>query len=133
MIQAQKELASRVAKPKRDVQLLPVKQELVDIVRQVVGDRIEQALCTEGKSLRAKAIDALREEIKRAILEKFPETGSFAINQAFDSVEKKTFRASILERQRRVDGRGYGDLRQISCEVGVIPRSHVGGKLKPCI
>src|ERR1044071_672539 len=42
MIQAQKDLASRVGKPKREAQLLPVKQELVDIVRQVVGGRIEQ-------------------------------------------------------------------------------------------
>ena len=124
MIQAQKELASRVGKPKRDAQLLPVKQELVDIIRQVVGGRIEQALHTEGKSARAKAIDVLREEVKTAILEKFPETNSFAISQAFESVEKKTFRASILEKQRRVDGRGYGDLRPISCEVSVLPRAH---------
>jgi polyribonucleotide nucleotidyltransferase len=124
MIQAQKELATRVGKPKREAQLLPVKQELVDIVRQVVGGRIEEALRTEGKSARAKAIDALREEVKTAILEKFPETDSFAISQAFESVEKKTFRASILEKQKRVDGRGYTDLRQISCEVGVLPRAH---------
>ena len=124
MIQAQKELASQVAKPKREAQLLPVKQELVDIVHEVVSDRIEQALHTEGKSARAKAIDVLREEVKTAILEKFPETTSFAINQAFESVEKKTFRASILEKQRRVDGRSYADLRQISCEVSVLPRAH---------
>ena len=124
MIQAQKELASRVGKPKRDVQLLPVKQELVDIVRHVVGDRIEQALRAEGKTARAKAIDALREEVKTAILEKFPETDSFSINQAFDFVEKKTFRSSILEEQKRVDGRGYSDLRPISCEVSVLPRAH---------
>src|SRR5919197_1293231 len=124
MIQAQKELASRMGKPKRDAQLLPVNQELVDIVRQVVGDRIEQALPTEGKSARAKAIDALREEVKAAVLEKIPKTGSCAINQAFDSVEKKTFRGSILENQKRVDGRGYSDLRQISCEASVLPRAH---------
>jgi polyribonucleotide nucleotidyltransferase len=124
MIQAQKDLAERVGKPKREAQLLPVKQELVEIVRQVVGDRIEQALRTEGKSARAKAIDALREEVKTAILEKFPEASSFAISQAFDFVEKKTFRAGILEKQQRVDGRGYNDLRPISCEVGVLPRAH---------
>jgi polyribonucleotide nucleotidyltransferase len=124
MIQAQKELASRVGKPKRDAELLPVNQEFVHIVEQVVGDRLEQALRTEGKSARAKAIHALREEAKAAILEKFPESGSFAIDQAFDFVEKKTFRAAILEKQRRVDGRGYNDLRQISCEVSVLPRAH---------
>jgi polyribonucleotide nucleotidyltransferase len=124
MIQAQKDLAARVGKPKREAQLLPVKQELVEIVRQVVGDRIEQALRTEGKSARAKAILALREEVKSAILEKFPEANSFAISQAFDFVEKKTFRAGVLEKQQRVDGRGYNDLRPISCEVGVLPRAH---------
>jgi polyribonucleotide nucleotidyltransferase len=124
MIQAQKDLASRVGKPKREAQLLPVKQELVEIVHQIVGDRIEQALRTAGKSARAKAIDALREEIKTAILEKFPETDSFSISQAFDFVEKKTFRAAILEKRQRVDGRGYSDLRPITCEVGVLPRAH---------
>ena len=124
MIQAQKDLAARVGKQKRDVQLLPVNQEMVDIARQVAGDRLEQALSTEGKSARAKAIDALREEVKTAILEKFPEADSFAISQAFDFVEKKTFRAGILEKQKRVDGRGYSDLRPITCEVGVLPRAH---------
>jgi polyribonucleotide nucleotidyltransferase len=124
MIQAQKDLASRVGKPKRDVQLLQVNQEMVDIARQVAGDRLEQALRTEGKSARAKAIDALREEVETAILEKFPEADSFAISQAFDFVEKKTFRAGILEKQQRVDGRGYNDLRPITCEVGVLPRAH---------
>jgi polyribonucleotide nucleotidyltransferase len=124
MIQAQKDLAARVGRPKRDVQLLHVNQELVDIARQVAGDRLEQALSTEGKSARAKAIDVLREEVKAAILEKFPEADSFSISQAFDFVEKKTFRAGILEKQKRVDGRGYTDLRPISCEVSVLPRAH---------
>jgi polyribonucleotide nucleotidyltransferase len=124
MIQAQKELASRVGKPKREVQLLPVNQDMVEIARQVAGDRIDQALHTEGKSARAKAIGVLREEVKAAILAKFPEADSFAINQAFEFVEKKTFRASILEKQKRVDGRGYTDLRPITCEVGVLPRAH---------
>ena len=124
MIQAQKDLAARVGKPKRDVQLLPVNQEMVDIARQVAGDRLEQALSTEGKSARAKAIDTLRAEVKAAILEKFPEADSFEISQAFDFVEKKAFRAGILEKQKRVDGRGYSDLRPITCEVGVLPRAH---------
>jgi polyribonucleotide nucleotidyltransferase len=124
MIQAQKELVSRVGKPKREVQLLHVNQEMVDIARQIAGDRLEHALRTEGKSARAKAINALRDEVKTAILQKFPEANSFAISQAFESVEKKMFRANILEKQQRVDGRGYQDLRQITCDVGVLPRAH---------
>src|SRR5246127_3343602 len=124
MIRVQKELATIVGKPKREPQLLQVNQELLDIAYRVAGDRIEGVLYTEGKVARAKAVDALREEVKTAILEKHPEADPFAISQAFDYVQKKAFRVSILEKQKRVDGRGYQDLRPIGCEVSVLPRAH---------
>ena len=124
MIRVQKELATMVGKPKREPQLLQVNQELLDIAYRVAGDRIVGALYTEGKVARAKAVDALREEVKTAIMEKHPEADAFAISQAFDYVQKKAFRVSTLEKQKRVDGRGYQDLRPISCEVSVLPRAH---------
>ena len=124
MIRVQKELATMVGKPKREPQLLQVTQELLDIAYSVAGDRIVGALYTEGKVARAKAVSALREEVKTAIMEKHPEADAFAISQAFDYVQKKAFRVSILEKQKRVDGRGYQDLRPISCEVSVLPRAH---------
>jgi len=124
MIRIQKELAARVGKPKREMPLLQVNQDLLEIAYRVAGDRIEAALYTEGKVGRAKAIDALREEVKASILEKYPEADKFAIAQAFDYVQKKAFRKSILEKQKRMDGRSYQDLRPISCEVGVLPRAH---------
>src|SRR5215468_313394 len=124
MIRIQKELASQIAKPKREMPLLTVRPELLEIAYQVAGDRIEGALYTTGKVARAKAVEALKEEVKAKILEKFPETDAFSISQAFDYVQKRAFRTSILEKQKRVDGRCYQDLRQISCEVGVIPRAH---------
>src|SRR5438034_623550 len=124
MIRIQKELVAMVGRPKRDAELLKVDQELLDIAYRVAGDRIEQALYTEGKMACTKAVDALRGEVKTAILEKHPEVNPFAISQAFDYVQKKAFRVSILEKQKRVDGRGYADLRPIGCEVSVLPRAH---------
>src|SRR4051812_37931859 len=124
MIRIQKELAGQVGKSKREMPLLHVKQELLEIAYQVAGDKIEGALYTQGKVARSKAIEALREQVKSAILEKHPETDKFAISQAFDYVQKKAFRKSILEKQKRMDGRGYQDLRPITCEVGVLPRAH---------
>jgi polyribonucleotide nucleotidyltransferase len=124
MIRAQKELAAQVGKPKREMPLLSVKPELLEIAYQVAGDRIEGALYTQGKVARSKAVDALREEVKAAVFEKYPETDDFAISQAFDYVQKKAFRISVLEKQKRMDGRGYQDLRPISCEVAVLPRTH---------
>jgi polyribonucleotide nucleotidyltransferase len=124
MIRIQKELAEQVRKPKREMPLLQVRPELLEIAYEVAGNRVESALYTEGKVARAKAIEALREDVKVAILDKQPETDAFSISQAFDYVQKKAFRVSILEKQKRVDGRGYQDLRPITCEVGMLPRAH---------
>jgi len=124
MIQIQKDLASQAGKPKREMPLLQVNQGLLEIAYRVAGDRIEGALYTEGKVARTKAIDALREEVKMSILEKYPEADKFSISQAFDYVQKKAFRISVLDKQKRVDGRSYQDLRPISCDVGVLPRAH---------
>src|SRR6266513_2804344 len=124
MIRIQKELAAMVGKPKREPQLLQLNQELRDIAYRVAGDRMVAALYTEGQVARAKAVDALREEVKAAMLEKHPKADPFAVSQAFDYVQKKAFRVSILEKQKRVDGRGYQDLRQITCEVSALPRAH---------
>src|SRR5436305_3287964 len=124
MVRIQKELAAQVGKPKREMPLLQVNQDLLEIAYRVAGDRIEGALYTQGKVARAKAIDALREEVKMSILENHPEADKFSISQAFDYVQKKAFRISVLDKRKRVDGRSYQELRPISCEIGVLPRAH---------
>src|SRR5207247_1087638 len=89
MVRIQKELAAQVGKPKREMPLLQVNQDLLEIAYRVAGDRIEGALYTEGKVARAKAIDALREEVKTSILEKHPEADKFSTSQTVDYVQKK--------------------------------------------
>lgn len=124
LIEAQRELAAKVGKTKRQVPLMLVRDELLEIAYSVAGDRIEAALYTAGKVARSKAIDALRQEVKSAVLEKHPEATPFEISQAFDYLQKKAFRISILDRKQRADGRGYEEIRQLSAEVGLLPRAH---------
>jgi polyribonucleotide nucleotidyltransferase len=120
----QKELAATAGKPKRNVELLTVRDDLLEIAYQVAGDRIEAALYTSGKVARSKAVDALSNEVKQAILAKYPDATSFEISQAFDYLQKKAFRVSILDKKVRCDGRGFLDIRPLSAEVGLLPRSH---------
>ncbi len=124
MIRIQKELASQVGKSKREMPLMSVNQDILEVAYRIAGDRIEGALYTEGKVARSKAVNSLRDEVKAAVLEKYPDADKFAITQAFDYVQKKAFRISVLDKEKRMDGRGYEDLRQITCEVGVLPRAH---------
>jgi len=124
IVDMQKELAAAVGKPKREVELLSVRDDLLEIAYQVAGDRIEAALYTPGKVARSKAVDALRQEVNAAILAKYPDATPFEISQAFDYLQKKAFRISILDRKTRCDGRGLHELRPLAGEVGLLPRSH---------
>ncbi len=124
IVEMQRELAKKAGKPKRSVALLSVREELLEIAYQVAGDRIEAALYTTGKVARSRAVDVLRKEVETAILAKFPDATSFEISQAFDDLQKKAFRISILDRKTRCDGRGFLDIRPLSAEVGLLPRSH---------
>jgi polyribonucleotide nucleotidyltransferase len=124
IVAAQVELAQKAGKPKRQVPLFNVKDELLEIAYAVAGDRIESALYTPSKVARQKGVEALKQEVSAAILEKFPTATKFEISQAFDYLQKKAFRVSILDKQSRCDGRGLGDIRALSAEVGLLPRSH---------
>src|SRR5438067_4444887 len=124
LIAMQNELAQKVAKPKRQPALMLVRDELLEVAYSVAGDRIEAALYTPSKVARSKAVDALREEVKAAILEKHPEATKFEISQAFDYLQKKAFRVSLLDRKQRMDGRGLEDIRELHAEVGLLPRAH---------
>jgi polyribonucleotide nucleotidyltransferase len=124
MIVAQKELAAMVNKAKREMPLFTVKDEVMEVAYEVAGSRIEGALYTPSKVARSKAVNALKDEVGTAIKAKFPEATPFEISQAFDYLQKKAFRVAILDRKSRCDGRGLGDLRQLSAETGLLPRSH---------
>jgi polyribonucleotide nucleotidyltransferase len=124
IIEMQKELAAVAGKPKRVVPLLNVRDDLLEVAYRVAGDRIEAALYTSGKIARAKAVDALKSEVEAAILAIYADATPFEISQAFDYLQKKAFRVSVLDRQQRCDGRGFFEIRPLSAEAGLLPRSH---------
>jgi len=124
VIAAQNELIAKAGKPKREWTPFTVDQGMLEIAYAVAGDRIEAALYTPSKVARGKAVGALKEEVKAKILEKYPSATGFEISQAFDYLQKKAFRVSILDKQKRCDGRGLFDLRQLSSETSVLPRAH---------
>jgi polyribonucleotide nucleotidyltransferase len=124
IIRAQKELAAAAGKEKRQAPLFVVSDELLEIAYQVAGDRIESALYTPSKVARGKAVGALKDEVAAAILARFPEATKFEVSQAFDYLQKKAFRISILDKGVRCDGRDYNTIRPLSAETGLLPRSH---------
>ncbi len=124
LIEAQEELMKLCGKEKRVSDLLLVKDEILEVAYEVAGDRIEEALNIPMKVPRGVAVDAIRKQVEAAVLAKFPDAGSFEINQAFDYMQKKSVRLSLLDKGKRMDGRDDNTIRELSAEVSVMPRTH---------
>jgi polyribonucleotide nucleotidyltransferase len=124
VIGLQKELAAKAAKPKRNLPLYAVKPELVELAYSMVSDRIEGAIYRPSKVERYAATGALKKEVEAAIKAKYPDATNFDIGSAFSEVEIKAFRTAILDRKQRSDNRGPEEIRPLSGEVGLLPRSH---------
>ena len=101
-------------------------QELIDAVDEFVAPRLDEAAFKKEKSTRNTALDELRAETLKAVGERFPEQ-SLAIGSLFDKKLKDRVRRRIIEEGVRPDGRGPRDIRPISVEVGVLPRTHGSG------
>jgi polyribonucleotide nucleotidyltransferase len=95
LVEAQLQLAAAVNTPKREVPLMLVREDLLEIAYQVAGDRIEGAIYLPSKVARGKAVEALRNEVAAAITAKFPASTPFEISQAFDYLQKKAFRVAV--------------------------------------
>ena len=75
------------------------------------------------KQPRYDAIDAIRDEAREALAEEFPESAG-AIGDVIHDIEKAEIRRMILDDGKRADGRGTDEVRQITCETAVLPRTH---------
>jgi len=124
IINLQKDLAAKAGKAKRTLPLYTVKPELADLAYEMVSSRIEDAIYRPSKVERYTAVGALKSEVEKAIKAKYPEATSFDISSAFDQVQIKAFRTAILDKQKRSDGRDIHQVRPLSGEVGILPRSH---------
>ncbi len=124
IIAAQQELVQLCGKPKREYAVTVAKPELLEVAYEIAGDRIESAIYAASKVERGKKVAALRDEVEAAIMQRFPQTTEFEIEQAFEYLQKKAFRISIMEKGVRADGRTVNQLRPLYGEVGTLPRVH---------
>ncbi|MEG2810731.1 MAG: polyribonucleotide nucleotidyltransferase, partial [Akkermansia sp.] len=129
LCEAQEKLAQLVNTPKRSYELVLAKPELLEIGYEIAGDRIEAAIYADSKVERQKKVGALRNEVEAAIKERHPESTDFDIEQVFEYIQKKAFRVSIMEKNRRADGRDLKQLRPLTAEIGVLPKTVHGSAL----
>lgn len=123
--------AAEVGKPKMEfVEKLPDRL-LMDKIKARFGGEIQQASNIFEKHERAAAVAAVKQQVLAAWppAEDSPDPAGevLELSKAFDAVEKEIVRRTIAVEKRRPDGRGVDEIREISCEVGVAPRTHGSG------
>jgi polyribonucleotide nucleotidyltransferase len=92
-------------------------------VDDLVAGRIGEAMLMPDKSERGTYLRALREEVRLALSEEYPE-GDATVRQLLGEREKRALRERVLRDGIRADGRGPDDVRAITIETGSLPRTH---------
>src|SRR5467141_2085747 len=104
---------------------LPFDEGMYKEIAKKYGDRLHDAIDTQKhpKKDSYHLVDALKDEIVSAIPEDDEEKRVLA-KRAFERLREEYFRDDILNKRRRPDGRAFDQIRQITCEVGLLPRVH---------
>ena len=125
IVAAIKDLGARVKPTKVAVKPPAFDEALYKEIKQKYGERLRDALDTakHPKLESYGLVDEIKDEIFAGLPEDDAEKKKLAY-RAFERLRERIFRDDMLVRRRRPDGRAFDAIRQITCEVGVLPRAH---------
>ena len=121
---AQRELREKAGKPKAEVEVPQVDESLLNEVKEKFGDAIREATQVEDKLDRQDATKRVEEQVLESFGGEDDPEKRQAAQLAFDRLEKETIRQRIAVDKKRPDGRDAKEIRPITIEVGVAPRTH---------
>ena len=126
LITLQEELAKKTGTAKRAYTPILPSAGLVKAVEAAAKAKVAEAVRIAGKAERGTALANLKDELVKPLATdaRFSGENPMVFGMAFDDLVGQELRAMLLNEQKRVDGRGLDDIRPISCEVGILPRTH---------
>ncbi|MDR1042315.1 MAG: polyribonucleotide nucleotidyltransferase, partial [Clostridiales Family XIII bacterium] len=127
------EIVASVGKEKIEVPDVSAPAEIAEPVRAYATDRMRDAIHTFDRTEQSSKIDEIYAGAKEEFLERFEEAypdASKRIASVVEDVLVEEFRGMIINEQKRPDGRGMEEIRQIWCETGFLPRTHGSGLFK---
>ena len=122
------EIQKEIGKPKFEYKSFEVDHDVYEYIEENFKDEMKEKVQEKDKETRDKNIDELTAKIQEAYTEKFGEEAfeehKSDIGEAIYKLEKKCVREMIFNEHKRVDGRALDEIRPLSCEVGLLPRTH---------
>ncbi|MEW6616374.1 MAG: polyribonucleotide nucleotidyltransferase [Thermodesulfobacteriota bacterium] len=119
----QEELKRIVGKPKREITVKVIEPEFKEKVENLAHEKLTKAIRIPAKLERYKMFDEVKQQIIEELLPAH-EGREEEIKELIEKLKKKLVREMYISEKKRIDGRGFNDIRPITCEVGVLPRTH---------
>ncbi len=123
VIELQKRIISEAGSPKMRSEAPHIDGVLEKKVMDFAGERLKAALRMPVKQERYSAIKGVKEDLFNALLPELKERED-EIDHIFGDLKYRMMRDMVVREKKRVDGRGPRDIRNITCEVGLLPRTH---------
>ncbi|MGE5342878.1 MAG: polyribonucleotide nucleotidyltransferase [Candidatus Omnitrophota bacterium] len=117
--QAQREL---INPDKIVVEINPETIEIFNNMKAQYADRLKEAIFSLGKLERRDKVKAIYDEILEPVKDDDDKIGHY--KAAFHKLEYEVFRKTVLAEKKRNDGRMFDEIREISIELGILPRVH---------
>jgi polyribonucleotide nucleotidyltransferase len=126
IVKFQETIVSQIGKEKRQIKLYEVPEEIASAVHDYVADRLEAAVRNADKLAREEAIKLVKQDAALQFAEIYPDNAK-EIQYVIQKILKGIVRRMITVDKIRPDGRALDEVRPITCEVGVLARTHGSG------
>ncbi len=127
IIDMQNEIKSEKGKQKKDIELKNIPEDFIEQVRQKVLEDIQKSYELSNKEERMQALDGICKKLIEEFVSDDSGISEEDIRTAVKKIESEDIRRKILKENIRFDKRRFEDIRQIQCEVGLLPRTHGSG------
>jgi polyribonucleotide nucleotidyltransferase len=126
IVEFQEEAIKKFGKEKDKPELHKVDEAIEKDVREFAFDMLKEAMYITDRDKRNEVLKEINDKIKEEFGEKYPDGGS-DIGDIVYGIQKEVVRNMLLHESRRPDGRRFDEVRKISCEVDILPRTHGTG------
>jgi polyribonucleotide nucleotidyltransferase len=123
VIEMQKEMQASLGVKPMEIDLPQVEPQVLEKIEAAIGEKLVEAYRIPEKIKRRERMEEILQYVYE-VAEAKDEGTQYLVKKAFEEIDRKLVRKMVLEKRERIDGRGFADIRPISCEVGILPRTH---------
>ena len=123
VIKLQEKIVTETGKPKKAIPSIKADEELAAKVIGFADSKIRAALNIPSKQERYQRLSDISKELIESLKPNYKDRED-EVTKLFEDLKYRILRESVLTTNTRIDGRGLADIRQITCEVGLLPRTH---------